>query len=111
MTAFPVPGNHLDFRHMIRIRKECRINPAEYEERMLYSELKCKEVINLRDCRKLGRVSDFEFDQCSGCICKLMVGGGAKWKNLFGCDDEYTICYKDIKQIGPDIIIVDLVCD
>ncbi len=104
-------GNHFYFRHMIEIRKEGWVSPAEYEERMLYSELKCKEVINLRDCRKLGRVSDFEFDECSGCICKLIVGGGAKWKNLFGCDEEHMICYKDIKQIGPDIIIVDLPCD
>lgn len=50
---------------------------------MLFSELKCKEVINLRDCRKLGHVTDFEFDQCTGCICKLIVPGGAKWKSFF----------------------------
>lgn len=75
---------------------------------MLFSELKCKEVINLRDCRKLGNITDFEFDQCSGCICKFFVPGCSKWKCLFGCDDNYEICFKDIKQIGPDIIIVDL---
>lgn len=75
---------------------------------MLFSELKCKEVINLRDCRKLGHVTDFEFDQCTGCICKLIVPGGAKWKSFFSCDTDHVICYKDIKQIGPDLIIVDL---
>ena len=75
---------------------------------MLFSELKCREVINLRDCRKLGRVSDFEFDECSGCICRLTVTAGGRWKNLFGCDEEYVICFKDNRQIGPDIIIVDL---
>lgn len=68
---------------------------------MLFSELKCKEVINLRDCRKLGHVTDFEFDQCTGCICKLIVPGGAKWKSFFSCDTDHVICYKDIKQIGP----------
>ena len=40
---------------------------------MLFSELKCKDVINIKDCRKLGRVCDLEFDPCSGCICKIMV--------------------------------------
>lgn len=75
---------------------------------MLFSELKCKEVVNLRDCRKLGRVTDFEFDHCSGCICKLIVCRSMKWKNLFGCDECCEICYKDIRQIGPDLIIVDL---
>ena len=40
---------------------------------MLFSELKCKDVINLRDCRKLGNIADFEFDECTGCICKVIV--------------------------------------
>ena len=40
---------------------------------MLFSELKCKDVINVKNCKKLGRVCDLEFDQCSGCICKIMV--------------------------------------
>ena len=35
---------------------------------MLFSELKCKDVVNLRDCRKMGHVIDFEFDECTGCI-------------------------------------------
>ena len=39
---------------------------------MLFSELKCKDVINIRDCKKLGHVCDLEFDECSGCICKIM---------------------------------------
>ena len=43
---------------------------------MLFSELKCKDVINVRDCKKLGHVCDLEFDECSGCICKIMVPGG-----------------------------------
>lgn len=30
---------------------------------MLFSELKCKDVINVRDCKKLGHVCDLEFDE------------------------------------------------
>lgn len=77
---------------------------------MLFSELKCKEVINIRDCRKMGNVVDFEFDECTGCICKLIVPGVSKWKSLFCCEKECVICYKDVKQIGPDIILVDVPC-
>ena len=29
---------------------------------MLFSELKSKEVINIKDCKRLGKVADFEFD-------------------------------------------------
>ncbi len=67
---------------------------------MLFSEFKKKEVINLKNCQKLGRVADFEFDECTGQIYKLY--------GLFCNDPDYVICYKDIKQIGPDIIIVDI---
>lgn len=77
---------------------------------MLFSELKSKEVVNLRDCRKMGHVTDFEFDECSGVIQKIIVPGigGKNWKGLFGCDTEYAIAYQDIKQIGPDVIMVDV---
>ena len=75
---------------------------------MLFSELKCKEVVNIRDCRKLGNVIDFEFDECSGCIVKLIVPGASKWRFFCGSEADYVICYKNIKQIGPDIILVDV---
>ena len=75
---------------------------------MLFSELKCKEVVNIRDCRKMGNVVDFEFDECTGSICKLIVPGVARWKSFFACENDYVICYEDIKQIGPDVILVDV---
>lgn len=76
---------------------------------MLFSELHAKEVINIRDCKRLGCVTDFEFDECSGCIHKLIVPGSAnKLCNLFKCDQNYEIPYNQIKQIGPDIILVDI---
>lgn len=77
---------------------------------MLFSELKRKEVINIRDCRSLGRVSDLEFDECSGCICKLIINNNCRWFSLFSSEKEFEICFKDIRQIGPDIILVDINC-
>ena len=78
---------------------------------MLFSELKCKDVINLRDCKLLGRVCDLEFDERNGCIHKLIVPRGKKWECFFKCKEDYVICYRDIKQIGPDIILVDICAD
>ena len=77
-------------------------------EFMLYSELQCKDVINIRDCRKLGRVCNLGFDECKGCICKIMVPGSCKLFSFLKCDPEISICWKDIRQIGPDIILVDI---
>lgn len=75
---------------------------------MLFSELKCKDVINLRDCKKLGRISDLEFDECSGQICKVFVPSSNKFCSILHGEPDYCIPYRDIKQIGPDIIIVDI---
>lgn len=80
------------------------------DEYMTFSDLREKEVINIRDCRRLGKVVDMEFDHCSGCICKIMVGDCGKLFFLFKTEEELTIPYKDIKQIGPDIILVDINC-
>ena len=77
---------------------------------MLYSDFKCKEVINIKDCKRLGKVTDFEFDECTGQICKIIVscGGVGSFFDWFKCDSDYTIPYCDIKQVGPDIILVDV---
>ena len=77
---------------------------------MLFSELKCKDVINMHDCKKLGKISDLEFDQCSGQICKVTVSSGNKFFNILCTEPDFCIPYRDIKQIGPDISIVDIRC-
>ena len=40
---------------------------------MLYSELRKKEVVNMRDCRKLGRVVDIDLDECNGCVRRTVA--------------------------------------
>ena len=83
---------------------------AEGCEGMLYSDFKNKEVINIRDCKCLGKVCDLEFDACNGCICKIIVNDGGRLFCLFKADVEIPISFKDIRQIGPDIILVDINC-
>lgn len=75
---------------------------------MLFSEIKCKDIINIRDCKRIGKVCDIEFDECKGCICKLIVSKGIHMFDFFKCEPELVICFRDIKQIGPDIILVDI---
>ena len=77
---------------------------------MLFSDFKDREVINIRDCRRLGKVTNFEFDECSGCICKIMVPGCNRLFGFLNCDPDIVIPFRDIKQIGPDIILVDIHC-
>lgn len=78
---------------------------------MLFSEFKSKEVINLHDCKRLGKICNFEFDECTGQIQKLIVPSNSKIYNLLCPAKDYIFSYKEIRQIGPDIIIVDLHCN
>lgn len=75
---------------------------------MLFSEFKNKEVINMKDCKRLGKVTDFEFDHCTGQIKKLIIGGSCGFCNLFCNEPDICIWFNDICQIGPDIILVDI---
>ncbi len=75
---------------------------------MLFSEFRCKEVINVRDCRRLGKVADFEFDHCTGQIKKIIIPGACKFCNFFCSEPDIVICYNEICQVGPDIILVNI---
>ncbi len=75
---------------------------------MLFSDFKNKDVINIRGCKKLGKVCDLEFDECKGCICKIVVPGGNRLLGFLRCEPDIVIPYCDIRQIGPDIILVDI---
>ena len=75
---------------------------------MLFSELKCKDVINVRDCKKLGHVCDLEFDEHDGCIRTIIVPGPAKFFGCVGREFELHIPWCKIVKIGQDIILVDI---
>ena len=44
---------------------------------MRICELRQKEVINVRDCQRIGFVVDVEFDPKTGNICQLIRENGA----------------------------------
>lgn len=75
---------------------------------MYYDSLCNAEVINLSTCHKLGYVSNFLFDCHSGTIQSLIVPGPCKFFGLLPGSSEYVIPYCRIKQIGCDIILVDI---
>ena len=77
---------------------------------MRFSEFCTKDVVSVDNGEVLGMPCDLEFDECSGCICKIMVPGGNQWLGFLRCEPNIVIPYKDIRQIGPDIILVDINC-
>ncbi|MCD8249509.1 MAG: YlmC/YmxH family sporulation protein [Lachnospiraceae bacterium] len=75
---------------------------------MRFCELKEKDIVNRCDCKRLGRASDFVFDEKSGAICAVVVQGPNRLLGFLSPDQEYIIPWKCICQIGPDIILVEI---
>ena len=74
---------------------------------MKLSELKQKDVINLCTCKNIGNVIDIEFDKKSCQVTALIVSQGIHLCTLF-CNDELVIPWCNVRQIGPDIILVEI---
>ena len=75
---------------------ECRIR-----------EIRCKEVVNVCDGRRLGFVSDLEIRMPEGTVCALIVPGPIRFFGLFGRGEDYYIPWECIRKIGDDIILIE----
>lgn len=67
-----------------------------------------KEIINISDGKRFGFIADIDIDEKSGKIKKIIVPGNGKILGVFGREIEYCIPWANIKQIGDDIILVDV---
>ena len=74
----------------------------------LFSELRCKEVIDLHSGQRLGYVCDAEYEPCDGKILAIIVPGQGRAGGLLGREDDYVIPWSSISRLGSDIILVDL---
>ncbi|MEL7655817.1 MAG: YlmC/YmxH family sporulation protein [Bacillota bacterium] len=73
-------------------------------------DLKNKEVINIYDGKSLGYVYDIEVNLEKGIIEGIIVPAQRSFFSFFGRgDNDYVIKWKDIKRIGDDVILVDVV--
>lgn len=72
------------------------------------SDLRVKDVVNVRDGRRLGPISDLELDLESGRITAIVVAGGARLFGLFGRENDYVIPWERIQKIGIDVILVEV---
>lgn len=71
-------------------------------------DFKHKEVINIKDAKRLGFVQDVTADLETGMIKEIIVPGSNKLFNLFSTGGEIVIPWTCIKTIGDDIILVEI---
>ena len=80
------------------------------ECRNTVGDLRCREVINICDGCRLGFVNDVQINLSNGCVCALLVPGKAKWFGMFGRSGDWVIPWNCIRNIGDDIILVEVSC-
>lgn len=71
------------------------------------TELRGREVINIRTGYRLGYVYDVLFDIESGKISSLIIPAQARFFGLFGHPNDYIIPWDCVKRVGDDIILID----
>lgn len=70
------------------------------------SSMKDKEVVNVTDGRKLGCISDVEFDSVDGKISAFIIPGE---KGFFGIGaSQNVIGWDRVVRIGEDVVLVNI---
>ena len=70
-------------------------------------DFKHKEVINIKEGRRMGYVQDVCADLETGRITSIIVPGGNKFMSFFNQNNDIIIPWQNIKCIGEDLILVD----
>lgn len=72
------------------------------------TDMRCKEVINVKDGQRLGFISDVEVEIPEGRVCAVIVPGPCRFFGLFGRKDDFVIPWRCIRRVGEDIILVEM---
>lgn len=73
-----------------------------------FLELRCKEVVNVVDGKRLGHIVDVVFDMNRAQICGLILPTHKGFWNVFKCGQDLFIPFNQICKIGEDTILVEL---
>ena len=73
-----------------------------------FNELREKEIINICDGARLGRICDLELDDWTGLVCAIVVPGPTRLLGLIKNSEELVIPFCKIQKIGDDVILVNI---
>lgn len=75
---------------------------------MKVSELQKKDIVNIKDGKKIGKIIDVYFDESSGYMIKFVIEKTHFVRNIFSNTDEIVIKFSQIKKMGEDVILIDI---
>lgn len=73
-----------------------------------FLELRCKEVVNVLDGRKLGHIVDIVFDLATARVLGILVPGEKTGWNVFKSANQLFVPFGCIVKIGEDAILVEV---
>lgn len=71
-------------------------------------DFKHKEVVNIKDGKRLGYVQDVCADLETGVITSIIVPGTNKFISFFSSNNDIVIPWQNVKCIGDDLILVEI---
>lgn len=74
---------------------------------MKASELRQKEVINIKTGKRLGNIIDYDIDLRSGRVTGVSVPVQGKFSILSKNDQDIFVAWEKIKKIGDDVILIE----
>lgn len=74
---------------------------------MFLQDLQSKDVVNVVDGTKLGKITDIEIDGSTGKILSLIVTNNSKWMSFFTGNNQANVKWDQIVKIGGEVIIVN----
>ena len=75
---------------------------------MKLSELQKKDIISIKDGKKVGKIVDVEFDVNSGYMIRFVIERYHVIRSIFSSTEELTINFTQIKKLGEDVILIDI---
>ncbi len=73
---------------------------------MRISDLQRKDVVSIKDGKRLGRIIDLEINGLGN--IEYLIVEPKRFFRLFTSNDETTITFKQINKIGEDVILVEI---
>jgi YlmC/YmxH family sporulation protein len=70
-----------------------------------FNELRCKEVVNLTDGKRLGHICDIILSSVTKTVLGLVVPGERK---IFQAKEDIFIPWRNINKIGDDVILINI---
>lgn len=71
------------------------------------TDMRHKEVINVKDGTRLGCVNDVEIDIKCARLVSIIIYGKPKLFGLFGRCEDIIIKWENVEIVGEDTILVD----